>query len=83
MLGAALLSLSLIACSASNSAAVIPRNMPGVPAYMKPVYVADPKIGEDPLIIAARERAGRIQANRIIVRGGKEWSAVQKEFASK
>lgn len=75
-----LISLSLMACSASSRQQVIPRDIPGAPAYLKPVYVADPKLGEDPYQIAARERAGRLQANRIIVRGATEWNAVAADI---
>jgi len=61
---------------------VIPRMIPGPPAYLVPVQVPPPKLGEDPYEIAARERAGRLQANRIIVRGAAEWSAVAAEIAA-
>jgi hypothetical protein len=60
---------------------VLPRDVPGAPAYLQPVYVADPKLGEDPYKIAARERAGRLQANRVIVKGATEWNTMAGEFA--
>lgn len=77
----ALLSTSLMGCSTSGSANVLARDVPGAPSYMRPVGVADPKLGEDPYLIAARERAGRLQANRIIVRGSAEWNTMAAEFA--
>lgn len=47
---------------------------------MVPVIVAEPKLGDDPYAIAARERAGRLQANRIIIKGAAEWNAVAAEL---
>lgn len=55
---------------------VVPRVLPGPPAYMQPVGVAAPVLGEDPYAVAARERAGRLQANRVIVRAAAEWNAL-------
>lgn len=69
-------------CSTSGSQKVMPRSVPGAPPYMQPVIVPNPKLGEDPYEIAARERAGRLQANRIIVRGATEWNRVAAEFAA-
>lgn len=68
-------------CSTSGSAKVLPRSVPGAPAYMAPVQVKAPMLGEDPYAVAARERAGRLQANRIIVTGVAEWNAMAAEFA--
>lgn len=48
---------------------------------MRPVAVAEPKQGDALLTIAARERAGRIEANRIIA-GQRGWYAgVQRDYA--
>ena len=69
-------------CSASSRQSVIPRVIPGPPAYMVPVIVKTPTLGEDPYQIAARERAGRLQANRVIVRGAEEWSALARDVAA-
>lgn len=69
-------------CSTSGSApAVLPRDVPGAPSYMVPVRVADPVLGEDPFAIAARERAGRVQANRVIVKAANEWNTMAADFA--
>jgi hypothetical protein len=84
MLAGALLSLSLMACSASNNQLrIIDRNLPGPPSYLQPVGVKAPTLGEDPYDIAARERAGRLQANRIIVKGRTAWLTMKKDFAPK
>ena len=76
----ALASLSLMGCSTSGSREVLAQSVPGAPSYMRPVAVADPALGDDPYEIAARERAGRIQANRIIIRGATEWNTMAAEF---
>jgi len=55
--------------------------IPAAPAYLVPVFVADPALGEDPYEIAARERAGRLQANRVIVKSAQEWNTMAAEFA--
>lgn len=81
MLTLALLSLNLMGCSTSGSATVLPRDVPGAPPYMVPVKVADPVLGEDPFAIAARERAGRVQANRVIVKAANEWNTMAADFA--
>lgn len=74
--------VSLMACSTSgNSQGVLPRDVPGAPSYMVPVQVRNPVLGEDPYAIAARERAGRLQANRVIVKGAAEWNTMAAEFA--
>lgn len=69
-------------CSASSRATVLPRVVPSAPSYLAPVGVKTPSLGEDPYQIAARERAGRLQANRIIVKAAAEWNMVAAEFAA-
>ena len=59
------LSATLAGC-VTSSRAPVQRHLPPLPAYANEVSVADPKAGEDPLAVAARERAGRKQANKII-----------------
>lgn len=79
----ALLSASLMACSpSSRGATVLPRTIPPAPAYLQPVHVATPKLGEDPYQIAARERAGRLQANRVIAKAATEWNMVAADLAA-
>ncbi len=75
-----LLSLSLMGCSTSGSAKVLPRAVPGAPSYLQPVPVRNPALGEDPYEVAARERAGRLQANRVIVKAAAEWNTMAAEF---
>ncbi|HWL06711.1 MAG TPA: hypothetical protein VNQ99_17545 [Xanthobacteraceae bacterium] len=38
------------------------------PPFAREVAVQDPRVGEDVLVVAARERAGRLQANAVIRR---------------
>ena len=54
----------LAACQTTTTPLV--RFLPEWPAHCQPVRVKDPKTGEEMLVIAARERAGRVKANRII-----------------
>lgn len=56
--------------------------MPPAPTYLAPVAVKTPALGEDPYAIAARERAGRLQANRVIVKAATEWNMVAAELAA-
>lgn len=60
---------------------MLPRAVPAAPSYLVPVPVKAPALGEDPYAVAARERAGRLQANRIIVKGAAEWNTMAAEFA--
>lgn len=83
MLVAASLSLSLMGCSPSGNAQlrVIERHIPDPPDYLRRVQVKDPVLGEDPYDIAARERVGRVQANRIITNTRFTWLKMQAEYA--
>ena len=58
------LTLTLSGCATSNSA--LNRTLPPPPEFARPVDVAQPKRGEHAVAVAARERAGRIQANHVI-----------------
>lgn len=42
----------------------VKRDLPPLPEWAQIVSIAKPKAGEDVLLIAARERAGRGEANR-------------------
>ena len=79
---AASISLSLMGCSTSGSQRVVARSIPAAPSYLTPVQVKTPALGEDPYAIAARERAGRLQANRIIVKAAAEWNMVAADIAA-
>lgn len=53
-------------CSTSPPAEPLARTLPEVPAFAQPALVSQPRLGEDTLLIAARERAGRATANQTI-----------------
>ena len=80
---AALLILPLLAgCAGSGSGvrAVVSRDLPAAPAYLAPVAVAEPRIGENAVAVAARERAGRLKANRIIRNARAQWEKLRKTY---
>lgn len=60
---------------------MLPRSIPPAPSYLQPVIVPEPVLGQQPIDIAAIERAGRIQANRIIAKAREEWNKMVVEFA--
>jgi hypothetical protein len=73
--------LPLAGCAGSNNLReVIARDLPAPPAYLRPVSVAEPKAGEDMLAIAARERAGRLTANRIIRSARGQWEKLRETY---
>lgn len=82
LLLAAVLSMSVIVagCSTSGSAPAA-RQLPAAPDFAKPVTVPDPKVGEPALTIAGRERAGRLQANRIITEFRDWYAGVRAGYA--
>jgi hypothetical protein len=64
---AALCLLTLLTgCAGSGVKDLIPRDIPPPPAYAQQVQVPEPKAGESCYLVAGRERAGRLKANRII-----------------
>ena len=80
---AALLILPLLAgCAGSGSGAraVVRRDLPAPPTYLAPVAVAEPKVGEDAVAVAARERAGRLKANSIIRNARAQWEKLRKTY---
>jgi hypothetical protein len=75
--------LPLAACGHSGNSGVreiVKRDLPAPPAYLQPVAVADPKAGEPILGVAARERAGRLKANSIIVGTRSAWAKMRKTY---
>lgn len=56
------------------------RTLPEAPAFARPVKVAPPKVGEDVLLVAARERAGRAKANDIIACFDRWYAAVKDAY---
>lgn len=81
LLAAALLMAVIVAgCSTSGSVPAT-RQLPAAPDFAKPVSVPDPKVGEPALTIAGRERAGRLQANRIITEFRDWYAGVRADYA--
>jgi hypothetical protein len=56
------------------------RDLPAAPAYLQPVAVPDPKAGEAVVVVAARERAGRLKANHIIRNARAQWEKLRKAY---
>jgi hypothetical protein len=73
-----LLTISVAGCSTSGS---VERTLPARPGFAKPITVPDPRVGEDALSIAARERAGRIAANCVIVNYNEWYEALRARYA--
>ena len=63
----------LAGCETSGSVGK-KRTLPSLPAYVAPVNVVEPKESEDARLVAARERAGRVEANQVIA-SVKTWYA--------
>jgi hypothetical protein len=59
---------------------VVRRDLPAAPAYLQPVAVPDPRAGENATAVAARERAGRLKANRIISNARMQWEKLRKAY---
>lgn len=80
---AAALSLGtlLSACQTSGSAQLA-RALPPAPGYVRTVTTPDPKAGEDALVVAARERLGKAQAN-CIIRNFSDWYERVREVYAK
>lgn len=76
------LALALSACTTTSGRPVVQRQLPPFPAYAQPVKVKDPKAGEDPLAVAARERAGRVKANRVIEDLNEWYQGVVSSYAA-
>jgi hypothetical protein len=60
---------------------VLVRNLPPAPAYAQPVQVTDPRVGDDALVVAARERLGRVQANCVITHFRDWYERVRQAYA--
>ena len=84
MLLAGLLSLSLMSCSGARprvNTAVQPVLIPDPPAYLRAVRVPDPKVGDDPLLIAGKYRQGLQSCNVRVTNGRADWQALQSFYA--
>lgn len=78
---AACLTLTLAGC-ATFADAPPERLLPVSPSYARPVEVSEPRRGEDPVEVAARERAGRVAANGRLTRFGAWYSCVRSDYAA-
>jgi hypothetical protein len=69
-------------CAGSSSGVrdVIRRDLPASPGYLQPVAVPQPQQGENAVAFAARERAGRLKANRIIRNARAQWEKLRKAY---
>lgn len=72
----------LAGCVTSGSAP-LNRELPQKPAYAAPVVVPEPQEDEDARLVAARERAGRLENGRRLVALGKMWDRVTDRMAGR
>lgn len=73
------IALSSGGCATSGEPADgLARRLPPPPGFLAVVSVPDPKAGQDLRVVAARERAGRLEANRRI-RALRVWYAGLRE----
>lgn len=74
--------LPLGACAGSGSQLrdVVRRDIPAAPAYLQPVVVLEPRVGENAVAVAARERAGRLKANSIIRNARAQWEKLRAVY---
>jgi len=82
MLAAACLVMACAGCSTSGPREPLARNLPLEPAFAREVMVSDPRVGEDMLVVAARERAGRLQANAVIRRFRGWYGDVRRSYGA-
>lgn len=78
---AALALATLAGCSTFASPVVAPVALPPLPACARAVDVAPPAVGEPLVLIAARERAGRLEANRNIACVSSWYGTLREAFA--
>jgi hypothetical protein len=71
----------LTACGSSSAIKPpVARELPKPPSYMQEVHVPEPKEGEDLLVVATRERRGRLKANKIIKRSRAAWGTMRATY---
>jgi hypothetical protein len=72
----------LAGCAGSGSGLkdVVRRDLPAAPGYLTPVLVPEPKVGENVVTVAARERAGRLKANTIIRNARAQWDKLRRIY---
>lgn len=78
-------SLPLAACATSGNNAPAPATtvIPPPPASLEEVEVAPPAVGEPWPVVAAREKAGREEANIRIRAGREDWRTMQQTLGGK
>lgn len=74
--------LTLSACATSIEADTR-RQLPAAPSWVEPVRTPTPKAGDNPIAVAARERAGKAQANKIIIKFKGWYDGVRMELGGK
>lgn len=72
------MAMTLAGCAGLNS---VTRSLPPAPGYLQPVAVTEPHQGEACVAYAARERAGRLTANKTIEAGRDDWNAISASYA--
>jgi hypothetical protein len=75
-------SLFVAACAGSSNGVreIVRRDLPVSPGYLAPVAVSEPRLGESVVEVAARERAGRLKANRIILKTREQWERLRAQY---
>ena len=73
----------LAGCNSSPAREPLTRQLPGFPAYGRPVAVPDPQAGESAITVAARERQGRKRANAIIANLAGWYAGVRQSYGPK
>jgi hypothetical protein len=73
--------VGLLGACQTTGQKVLVRSLPPAPAYAQPVQVADPRVGDDALVVAARERLGRVQANCVITHFRDWYERVRQAYA--
>lgn len=71
----------LSACATSSP--VAERSLPAAPSYAVPAVVAEPRDGEACLLVAGRERQGRVTNATIIEDLVADWNAMAATYAGK
>ena len=83
MLSVALLPLMLCGCLTVNGLTPIDRTLPTTPAFIKAAIVPEPRADEPLVVIAARERSGRLR-NEAVIGQTRDWYAdLRTSFATK
>ena len=71
---------TLSGCATSSDVPTA-RSLPAAPAWAAPIGVQEPKAGEHVLVVAARERSGRLRANSTISSFRGWYDSVRENYA--